>query len=333
MKLVIATPLYPPEVCGPATYARALHDEWSEEGIVVRVVAYGRLERILPIGLRHLVYFFRLLPALPGARGILALDTWSVGIPALVAAGLSRKRLVVRIGGDFLWESYVGRTAEPVRLSAFYTKNRPFTLKERAIYTGTRWLVRRADVLAFNTAWQRDIWQRAYGFENARATVVENFFPEKRETSEAKGRVFVAAGRDHPLKNQALLERIIENLKKEYPDIALDTRKLPPLEHHARLRDAYAVIGPSVSEVNPNTAIDAIGAGKPFIAPIDSGGATRLAQAGVCLDAGDAGVLELAIRDLLNPISYEKAVARVRAFSYSRSWKNVADDFKKFFSV
>lgn len=332
MKVVIATPLYPPAIGGPATYARHLADELGKRDILVKIVAYGRLERALPAGVRHLAYLSRLVPALSGADACLALDTWSVGIPALIATRLRRVRLVVRIGGDFLWESYVGRTRDLVRLSDFYSKKPPLSSKERIVQAVTGVLLRHAEALAFNSAWQRDLWQKAYRFDAGHASVIENFFPLERGDAPATARTFVAATRIHPLKNYDLLERVFDAVRREYPDIVLDTRPLPPAAHHARLRDCYAVIVASISEASPNLAIDAVAAGKPFIAPQDSGGYSRMKNIGSWVDTRDAATLEGAIRSLLDPTAYDTARSRIRAFAYAHPWAAVADEFIMLFS-
>ncbi len=48
---------------------------------------------------------------------VVALDTYSVAFPAVLAAMLFRKKLVLRVGGDFLWEQYLERVKKP-KLSA-----------------------------------------------------------------------------------------------------------------------------------------------------------------------------------------------------------------------
>jgi glycosyltransferase involved in cell wall biosynthesis len=326
MKLVIATPLYPPQVGGPAAYTKMLGEEWSRRGIEVRIVAYSALERALPTGIRHLVYLIRLAPAMVGAHAILALDTWSVGLPALIAARLAKKRFVVRVGGDSLWESYVGRTHELIRLSDFYLVPRRLSFKERLMRAGTRAIVRYPETrLAFNSTWQRDLWVIGYGISVEKTCVIENFFPGERASSLTKKRTFVAAGRDHPLKQAALLASVFDTIRDDHYDIELDTRALPPAEHRARIRDCYAVIISSISEVNSNTAIDAIAYGKPFILPVDSGGRAR--EAGILVDTRDPVALASAIRRLLDPSAYEALRARVRAFSYTHPWEAVAREF------
>lgn len=327
MTIAFATPLYPPKIGGPSKYAKALHDEFKKRGFRVPVVTYGALERALPFGIRHLAYFCRLIPSVLRSNAVLAFDTWSVGFPALIAAKLFGKKYVVRIGGDFLWELYVGRTKEMVRLSEFYSPTRKFSFKERCIRAGTRYLLRHADVLAFNTSWQQGIWQRAYGFPKERAYTVENYFPAKRDFGEAKNKSFVCAGREHPLKNQALLEEVFARIQIDFPTATLDSRVLEGVDHHMRMKDAYAVVIASVSEVNPNLAIDAIMAGKPFIMPSDSGGYERLKDICIGIDTRDSNALEGAIRTLLDPRAYQEYLANVRAFTYTHTWEQVAEEF------
>src|SRR3989344_4554547 len=95
MKVLIATPLYPPQIGGPAKYAQALSEWLPNVGHEAPVLSYGWVERHLPSGVRHLWYFLRLLPQVFGVDAVFALDTWSVGLPALIAAKLARKKLLV----------------------------------------------------------------------------------------------------------------------------------------------------------------------------------------------------------------------------------------------
>ncbi len=327
MTILIATPLYPPDIGGPAAYAKALREEWTKLGMTVRVVAYGRLERALPAGLRHLVYLVRMLVAVRGVRSILALDTWSVGVPALVVTSLLRKRLVFRVGGDFLWESYVNRTGDLVHLSEFYASPRALSYKERLIRRTTGLLLRSADAIAFNTAWQLRLWRDAYQLSPEKVSVIQNFFPAIREHTPATNMTFVAASRATAFKNHALLARVFERVQREYSDARLDMRALPPAEHRARIRDCYAVIIPSVSEVNSNTAIDAVAAGKPFLAPVDSGGYEVMKDLGLWVDTLDEQAFAEGVRALLDPVVYAALQERIRAFSYTHSWEAVGREF------
>src|SRR5262249_34845362 len=99
----IATPLYPPELGGPATYASILMELLPREGVTPVLVKFSDV-RHLPKILRHLAYTWRVLRAGKNADALLALDPVSVGWPVLVANMLLRKPLVVKVVGDHVWE-------------------------------------------------------------------------------------------------------------------------------------------------------------------------------------------------------------------------------------
>ncbi len=305
MKLVLATPLYPPQAGGPAKYAKGIAEECRRRGHQVTVVAYGSVERTLPPGLRHLWYFSRVLSASFSAGHILSLDTLSVGVPAAAAARITRTPLSLRIGGDFLWEAYVNRTHELRTLSTFYGAV-SFSRKERAIFSATKFVLRSAHVAFFTTPWQRAIWERAYGSLSKQVRILENVYPESDVHAFEEPKTFVMASRGSFLKNQDAVTRVWDGLKKAHPGIVLDTRVLPPDEHHARLRRAYAVLVPTLSEVSPNEAIEARAAGKPFLLTDDCGIRDRLAGAGVFVDTTDDGAVAAGIETLLDAESYDR---------------------------
>jgi len=326
MKIVLAAPLYPPEIGGPASYAKALNEGLSARGHTTILVKFSDV-RQYPNGVRHLLYFWKVFSALRGADVVMGFDTWSSGMPAMLAAKLCGKKMLVRIGGDFLWEAYVQRTHKLVRFSEFYNEKANFSLKELVTFMGTRWLTRHMDLMVFNTAWQKDLWEIMYGFNPQKAMVIENEYPATRQLSPAKGHVFVAAARANFLKNTESVEAAFRDLKHLFPDIELDARLVPPDEHRARIRDSYAIVIPSLSEMSPNTAIDALTYGKPFIMTSDTGARERLANAGIFINTLDAGALRQAMKTLLDPIEYERACARVQAFTFSHSWGEVVQEF------
>lgn len=108
MHILIATGIYPPSVGGPATYSKLLHDELPKRGTTVEVVSFDAV-RGLPIGVRHVLYFCKLLLASFGKDAIYAQDPVSVGYPAMWVARLVRKPLVLKIVGDYAWEQGVQR--------------------------------------------------------------------------------------------------------------------------------------------------------------------------------------------------------------------------------
>ncbi len=324
MTILIAAGIYPPQIGGPAKYAQKLHEELGRRG-PVELCAWSGFERALPWGIRHIVYFLRLLPKAMRADAILALDTWSTGFPALVAAKLLHRRLLVRIGGDFVWEAYIERTGKVVKLSEFYAHPRELSVKERAIQRATKVLLNGADVLLFNTAWQMHIWQEAFKFSTT-ARVLENEYPPKKPTTDSPlgTKIFVAAGRGIRYKNIPAFAEAFAKVAQGRAE--LDTRALPPQEHAARNAAAYAYAVPSVSEVNSNNIIEALSYNKPFIAPLDCGMRERLQGLGVFVDTLDAAAMQRAVEELLDEHAYQAYVERIKAFSYVRTWEDITDE-------
>lgn len=326
MRILIATPfkdMNRGEALG--IYAEGLEGALRRAGHSVNTVSRSHLEEMLPIGIRHIFYIVRALPRVARSDAILALDAWSTGFPALLAARVLGKPFAIRIGGDFLWESHSERTREPILLSEFYSTPRQFSFKERMIHRGLRYLTRHADALLFTTRFQRDIWQRAYGFALLRSHIVENYYPEPERGGTPKKKVFVSAGRKMFLKNTNGLERAFARLAS-HMDVSLDTRTVAYEEHLRRLRDAYAVVIPTFSEVCSNTAIEAVSRGKPFIMSRDTGTSERLASCGLFVDMRDENAFFSALEDILNPATYERLSRSIAAFSHTHSWDDMAKE-------
>lgn len=324
MKIVIATPFYPPHPGVLAMYAEGLEGALTKAGHEVRVVSLGALKR-LPPGVRHVAYAIRFAMVCAGADRALILDTWSVGVPASFVARILRVPYRVRIGGDFLWEHYLERTGEKILLSEFYTKARALSLKERVIHSLTRSLVLHAEQVFFNTRFQKEIWAKPYGLSES-ARVLENMYPQKRDFTSSVGKVFVSAHRKSLHKNEALLERVFARVKERHPEIELDTRPLPREEHLLRMAESYALVIPSISEVGSNMAIEAVASGKPFIMSSDTGTKERMAECGMFIDARSEEALLRAIESMLDADTYATYLERIRAFSFVRSWETIARD-------
>ncbi len=316
---------------GSAAYVRELTRELSARSYTVTAVHYRLFRSVLP-GMRQLAYLRRLIAEARGATVIMAVDTWSTGIPALITAKCTGARLVLRVGGDFLWEQYTERTGELTHLSSFYTSPLVrLSLKERVIFQGTRLLLKYTDVIAFNTAWQQSLWHDAYQLNPTRTCVIENRYPRPQYSVAVRSNIFVSAGRAMRLKNKVLLEKVFTRAKERHPEFTLDTRQLPETEHAERLRTCRAVIQASVSDISPNAVIEAASFGTPFICTNDTGITDRLQGRGIFVDTTDEEALLAAIIALMDPNTYGDVTARTQAPGNTRDWNAVADDFEKVF--
>jgi hypothetical protein len=109
MKLVLATPLYPPDIAAPAPYVKELARRLSQEHEVT-IVTYGRLPeevpgvRIIavdkrqPLIIRLLSFTIALMRAVRGADVLYVENGASTELPAGIVARLSRARFILHIG-------------------------------------------------------------------------------------------------------------------------------------------------------------------------------------------------------------------------------------------
>ena len=120
-KILLATPLYPPEIGGPATYSALLEKELPKKGADLKLVAF-RDSRQLPKVIRHIHYFVELLKAMGDCQVVFAQDTVSVGLPAMLAAKVRRRKFMLRVPGDYAWEQSVQRYAVKDSIDDFQNK-------------------------------------------------------------------------------------------------------------------------------------------------------------------------------------------------------------------
>jgi len=122
MKILIATGLYPPEIGGPATYAKLLENRLPERGIEVSVLPFAKV-RHLPQGIRHIVYAWKLAHIANKINLILAQDTVSTGFPVAIVSLLTGKKFIVRVPGDYAWEQGVQRFGVTESLDEFQKRS------------------------------------------------------------------------------------------------------------------------------------------------------------------------------------------------------------------
>lgn len=333
MKIIIASGIYPPQVGGPAQYAKNLAAEFKSAGHRVKVLSFEELEYKLPTGLRHLWFFCRVLFALPGIDFIIALDTFSAGLPALLAAKISRKKFLVRTGGDFLWESYTERSGHLLTLKEFNERLPKLNLKERIIFSLTKWFLAKSDAVIFSTEWQRDIFMRSYGFDLKKSFIIENFYGPKLPEREFEEKNFLCAGRPLKLKNILMLQEAFGLAKRTTPKLRLELVNGMKFEELLeKIKSCYALITPSLSEVSPNFILDGIRFGKPFILTRETGFFEKLKDIGLFVDPKSTEDLRDKILFLADDSNYARQKEMVVKFNFVHTWSQIAEEFIQIYS-
>lgn len=333
MRILIATGIYPPEIGGPAEYAAQLEKVWKGQGHSVAVAVASRFN-FLPIGIRHLVFLFKLLPLVYRSSAVFVLDTFSAALPAVLAARLLRRPVIVRTGGDFLWEAYVERTGKLVLFREFYqTIPLDFTPKEKLIFRLIRYVLSHATLVVFSTSWQRDIFCPAYGIPVLKTRIIENYYGTSTVSQEERvGTVFLGATRNLQWKNAALLRRVFARIQKDHPDVVLDLEPSNHADFLERMKKAYAVILVSLGDISPNMILESIRAGKPFIVTCENGLMNRIGELGLCVDPqNEQDIYEKVLQMLSEPI-YRDYCERVRSFNFVHTYDEIGKEIMACFA-
>lgn len=330
MKILIASGIYPPDIGGPAQYARNLFETWRREGNDVKVAAY-RWERAFPPLIRHILYFTKVIRKGWGADLILVLDTWSAAVPTMLACKLMGKKYILRTGGDFLWEDFVERTGEPVLFREFYEKKRDFTFKEKLVFKWGGASLRNAACVIFSTKWQRDIFVPVYKIDPTKTEIVANFCGAREEFMEPENRSFVGGTRVLRWKNIDLLKSAFAKAEemvkaKGLADVELDLGRAVYSSFVEKIRRSYAVILVSIGDISPNMILDAIRAGTPFIVTKETGIADLIRPCAIFVDPLDEKDISEKIVWLADPKNRAEQAKKVQQFSFAHTWEDIAKE-------
>ena len=194
IKIVLATGIFPPDIGGPATFAKALNDELPKQGCEVKVITYGSekvlnseiyiIKREQNILMRYWLYFWKTWKLSKRAEVIYAFDLISVGLPCAVVKLLRPKmKLVVRLGGDHLFETALQREWYLGTMKDYYEK-KDFNLIERFIYSINQFVLNRCDKVIFNAGFLRDIYVSKRGVPEGKTEIIKNIRPEGNSREE-----------------------------------------------------------------------------------------------------------------------------------------------------
>lgn len=226
--IVVAAPLYPPEIGGPATYVRMLETQLPAHGVSVHVVPFCSV-RHLPKVMRHVAYTLKLLRAAKGKQLVYALDPVSVGLPARVVTLVTRKPLWVRLGGDYAWEQGVQRFGVEQTLDEYTAAAHSAPTAVQALAAIQRFVVRAAKKVIVPSTYMKDI-VRTWGASEDQLEVIYSALDplplllEKKDYRKKLGMSDVtlfSAGRLVPWKGFMMLIDLIAAMQKEYPKVRL----------------------------------------------------------------------------------------------------------------
>lgn len=235
LNILICTGIYPPDIGGPATYSKLLFDELPKRGMGVKVLSFGEVRR-LPKILRHGVYFLKAMKMAKKADVVYAQDPVSVGLPAMLAAKILRKKFLLKIVGDYAWEQFQNKISKIksknenskfITLEEFQDKKFDFITEFRRKIQ--EYVAEKAGKIIVPSQYLKNIILK-WGISEEKIKVIYNAFDapdlkEKKEELREKiglsGIVLISAGRLVPWKGFDKLIEIMPEIIKEIPDANL----------------------------------------------------------------------------------------------------------------
>jgi len=331
MKILITTGIYPPKIGGPAQYAKNFKETFEKMGHAVSIKTYGIKDK-LPTGIRHLLFFFKIVLSVLKSDVVFVLDTFSVGLPTILACKIFGKKGIIRTGGDFLWEQYVERTRKKILFRNFYdTERQNFSFKEKIIFRLTKWTLNNASKIIFSTEWQRDIFIKGYGIKKENTCIVENYYGPKESDNDFESKIFIASTRNLVWKNLAVLKGVFDRVNLAHPEAILFIENLPYSSFIDKMRGSYAVLLASIGDISPNMILDAIRLNRPFICTKEVGIYERIKNAGVFINPLNEKEIEEAVLNLLTEDGYKKAKEKILDFNFIHTWEQITEEFMQVF--
>jgi glycosyltransferase involved in cell wall biosynthesis len=235
MKVVFATGIFPPDIGGPATSVSTLAEAWGAQGHHVSVVTFSdvgddgvarpydvrRIPRAQAAWRRQWSFLKALWRASSAPGPIFAQDGVASGLPALIVAKLRRRRLIVRVAGDFAWER--------AQVSYGYTDSLEAFQKDLSVPAPVflarilqRFVYRRADRVIVPSRYLAGV-AKAWGVPEGRIRIIYNgvHLPPKQEGAVKRPRRIVAAARLVPWKNIDVLIKAMPKVLRRFPDSTL----------------------------------------------------------------------------------------------------------------
>lgn len=310
LKILLATGIFPPDIGGPATFAKTLQKELLKREVEVKIVTYGESEnspgifyisRRQNILLRYLKCFLYIWKISGDADVIYSFDLISVGLLcAIVKIFKPKINFVIRLGGDRQWEEAVEAGGYRGTLRSYY-KEKKFSIKEKIFYKLSNFVLKRADYIIFNANIIKDIFLRYRRLKKEKAQVIKNFQPmidfNKLQKENKSKLIILYIGRLVAFKNllnliksfELILDKLPGNVCLEIigegPEKARLTNYvnekninsrvsiLPKLAHSEAMQKIYnsdIFIVPSLTEVNAHTVSEALALNKLVILSTES---------------------------------------------------------------
>lgn len=352
-KILIVTPMMPPTPGGPSTHAKKLlgffgsslgyPSESHSLEFIASLVNFEKYKKF-PSGVRHFLVFVEVFFKSFNKKVILALDGFTVALPSVIVGKLLRKKVILRVGGDFIYEQFLYK--KETDLDSFY-KNFEENKKIMSKVLYFKYLVEKIILensygIIFNTEWQKNIFAKHFNLNDKKIFVIEN--PVERideniykfagvsvdfaNAQKEKKLIFSSITRDIPYKNLNRLKNVFSELGGNF---YLETTQGSWESCLKRISLSRACICASLSDISPNQVQEAISLGVPVIISKYTGITEYLVKSGVArvVDPFSEEDIKKAILEMSDDIEYAKYTEAIKNFSWPQNWQSLFTQYNK----
>jgi len=249
-QIIIAAEIFPPDIGGPATYTYRIAKYLTNQKINFKIICYAttiprksqeefgrritRISSFLPLLIKYFIYLINLFVlSLPiSTKVIYAQGAVASGLPAVLVGKILRKRVVIKVVGDYGWEQ--ARIYHATERSIddwqhqriFKAKKLLIKLKLKFICCVQKFAIRQASVIIVPSHYLKSL-VGGWGVREQKIKVIYNAvdfqFYELNSQKEAKkkikidGDLILTVGRLVPWKGMDTLVAIMPEIKKINP--------------------------------------------------------------------------------------------------------------------
>src|SRR3989344_7906034 len=174
MRVLLATGIFFPDLGGPAIHVGKLAEHFSSLGWQGTVVAFGehrespgayrviRVSRSSGKLISWLLYGFAIARESLRHDMLYAFDLTTAGVPSALLATILRKPLILRIGGEPLWERIVEKGERFLPMPTYYEQGL-YKKDKLMLYRAIQFVVRSAQTAVVPCDLLKKIYVRYYG--------------------------------------------------------------------------------------------------------------------------------------------------------------------------